>query len=246
VCGIKELCKDEKVVNEAPVSGNLLFYVSDDIPLVNEESYKLRDSLINELQSYPDSKIKIIGQFYSEEKNNTKYPDLGIARGNKVATLLFNTDSTLLTIESAIFEIDELNNQKLFRAVEFELLKINPLPSKFTIDKITIYFPYAMSDANLKESKLDSLKIFADEVKKSKSMLILSGHTDNKGTETYNLELGQMRAEWTKKLLLSYGVDSELVELESYGENKPVANNTSSKGRSKNRRVDITVKSNKN
>jgi outer membrane protein OmpA-like peptidoglycan-associated protein len=81
------------------------------------------------------------------------------------------------------------------------------------------------------------------------SKVIISGHTDSKGSDEYNQGLSEKRAESVKNWLVkNSGVDSKLIETIGYGESKPVAPNTNPdgldnpEGRQKNRRVEIVIK----
>jgi OOP family OmpA-OmpF porin len=70
---------------------------------------------------------------------------------------------------------------------------------------------------------------------------IVVGHTDNVGTEKYNMKLGQRRANAVKAFMVSQGVDAKRIYTESKGESQPVADNKTAKGRALNRRVEIEV-----
>ncbi|MEC9483464.1 MAG: OmpA family protein [Halomonas sp.] len=65
----------------------------------------------------------------------------------------------------------------------------------------------------------------------------LEGHTDAIGTEAYNLDLSQRRAESVKNYLTSQGVAPSRIRAVGYGENQPVATNETPAGRALNRRV---------
>ncbi|MEO9654278.1 OmpA family protein [Marinomonas sp.] len=66
----------------------------------------------------------------------------------------------------------------------------------------------------------------------------IEGHTDDVGNDVYNKELSLERAEAVAKVLTSYfQVDSARVTFKGYGEEQPIADNTSAEGRSRNRRV---------
>jgi peptidoglycan-associated lipoprotein len=70
----------------------------------------------------------------------------------------------------------------------------------------------------------------------------IEGHTDNVGTKEYNQELGLERAEAVKRYLYeAHQVPLHKINVISYGEEKPVAPNTSRDGRAQNRRVVIKV-----
>ena len=72
--------------------------------------------------------------------------------------------------------------------------------------------------------------------------VVIEGHTDNKGTDSYNQTLSENRAESVKDWLVSSGGDSGRLQAIGYGESKPVASNETDEGRGKNRRVEITIK----
>lgn len=69
----------------------------------------------------------------------------------------------------------------------------------------------------------------------------LKGHTDNNGTEAYNLRLSKNRVEAVKKFLVANGVAANRIKTEHYGESKPIADNNTEEGRSRNRRVEMAV-----
>lgn len=67
------------------------------------------------------------------------------------------------------------------------------------------------------------------------------GHTDSIGTEEYNLQLGQRRAQAARNYLVNKGVAASRLRLLSKGESQPVANNINESGRALNRRVEFIV-----
>lgn len=67
----------------------------------------------------------------------------------------------------------------------------------------------------------------------------VEGHADERGSNEYNLALGQRRADGVKKLLVLSGADSGQVDTISYGEEKPVATGHDESSWSQNRRSDI-------
>jgi OOP family OmpA-OmpF porin len=69
----------------------------------------------------------------------------------------------------------------------------------------------------------------------------LSGHTDNIGTEAYNLKLSDRRWTSVRDYVVKKGVDSGRVSGQGFGESKPIADNKTKEGRAKNRRVEIKV-----
>jgi OOP family OmpA-OmpF porin len=72
-------------------------------------------------------------------------------------------------------------------------------------------------------------------------VIIAVGHTDSVGADAYNQKLSVKRADAVKAYLVSKGIEKNRVYTEGKGEKQPVADNNTSAGRSKNRRVEIEV-----
>ncbi|WP_340588154.1 OmpA family protein [Erythrobacter alti] len=73
------------------------------------------------------------------------------------------------------------------------------------------------------------------------SLIDVMGHTDSTGSDQYNLDLSRRRAESVANYLVSRGVARARIETIGYGEQYPVADNTTVSGRSQNRRVEIRI-----
>jgi len=72
-------------------------------------------------------------------------------------------------------------------------------------------------------------------------VIIAVGHTDSVGSDVYNQKLAVKRAESVKAYLVSKGIEKNRIYTEGKGEKQPVADNKTSEGRAKNRRVEIEV-----
>ncbi len=69
--------------------------------------------------------------------------------------------------------------------------------------------------------------------------LEIQGHTDNQGSAQYNVKLSRQRAETVNQYLQLFGIRQERLVAKGYGQDKPVAANTTEDGRAKNRRVEL-------
>jgi len=75
----------------------------------------------------------------------------------------------------------------------------------------------------------------------------ISSHTDNKGSDEYNLKLSQKRAESVVNYLISKGIDKSRLKAQGYGESMPIAPNKNKdgsdnpEGRAKNRRTEFKI-----
>jgi len=78
-------------------------------------------------------------------------------------------------------------------------------------------------------------------LKKYKGKVVLEGHCDERGSDEYNLALGENRAKAAKNYLLTLGVPAEQLSIVSYGEEKPVDSGHTEEAWARNRRVDFVM-----
>ncbi len=110
----------------------------------------------------------------------------------------------------------------------------------FTDDQIH----FESDEAELLDDAKAALDAFAAMVKsKNENVYIeIQGHTDSKGSDAHNYELGLNRAEAVRRHLSSqHGFPLHRISVISYGESEPVADNDTEEGRLSNRRVVIVV-----
>ncbi len=83
--------------------------------------------------------------------------------------------------------------------------------------------------------------VAASMVQYPNSLIDVMGHTDSTGSEQYNLDLSRRRTESVANFLVSRGVSRARIETIGYGEQYPVADNSTEAGRAQNRRVEIRI-----
>ena len=76
--------------------------------------------------------------------------------------------------------------------------------------------------------------------------VLVIGHTDSSGAEAYNMTLSKNRAESVTNFFTSKGLASNRFTTNWFGEEQPVADNTTPEGRAKNRRVNLAIIPNDN
>ena len=86
---------------------------------------------------------------------------------------------------------------------------------------------------------LDSVIIVLQEF--DKTIIVSAGHTDSRGSETYNQALSERRAFAVRDYFISQGVNIEQIIAKGYGEKEPVATNETDEGRAMNRRVEFRI-----
>jgi outer membrane protein OmpA-like peptidoglycan-associated protein len=103
---------------------------------------------------------------------------------------------------------------------------------------------FGFDNYELSDEAKAALDAFSEKVvaKNVGAYLEIQGHTDNIGSESYNLSLGYKRAEKVMKYLASEkGFPLHRMNVTSYGEYKPVADNSTREGRAQNRRVALVL-----
>ncbi len=100
---------------------------------------------------------------------------------------------------------------------------------------------------SLKPRGQEKLNVLATRLRQTiKTDLIrVEGHTDSSGSDAYNQRLSERRAAAVKTYLLGRGVSHAKIETIGYGESRPIANNTTPAGRTKNRRVVVKIRATK-
>jgi outer membrane protein OmpA-like peptidoglycan-associated protein len=97
--------------------------------------------------------------------------------------------------------------------------------------------------STLNPGAYDRMRSFARTLNNyPKSDVIVKGHTDSVGAETYNQTLSEQRADRVRNFLVAEGVASPRVTAIGFGESLPVATNASPEGRQQNRRVEIEIR----
>lgn len=97
-----------------------------------------------------------------------------------------------------------------------------------------------------KSTLLPSAQVKLDQVAKAlmsvrERNIIVEGHTDSQGTESYNQSLSQRRSDTVRNYLVKQGYPGDRISARGMGEGTPIASNTSAEGRANNRRVEIVI-----
>jgi outer membrane protein OmpA-like peptidoglycan-associated protein len=97
------------------------------------------------------------------------------------------------------------------------------------------------SDGVKAEGVTDLAKMGDILAKYADDRVVIEGHTDSTGDAAKNQALSERRAQAVKTVLVSRGVQEQQITVVGLGESKPVADNASPDGRSKNRRVELHI-----
>jgi len=103
-----------------------------------------------------------------------------------------------------------------------------------------ILFPF--NSADVLPAGRENLRQLAQSLQRYPGTeVLIVGHTDNVGSDAYNMTLSQRRADAARGYLMSMGVPGERIRTSGRGESEPVASNESEAGRQQNRRVEVAI-----
>jgi outer membrane protein OmpA-like peptidoglycan-associated protein len=113
-------------------------------------------------------------------------------------------------------------------------------------DNITLNMPgnitFATNSADLNAAFFDVLGSVTKVLKEfDQTVVEVAGHTDSTGTDAYNQQLSERRAQSVSNYFVSRNIDAQRLITVGMGEGRPVADNSTPEGRQLNRRVEITL-----
>lgn len=117
---------------------------------------------------------------------------------------------------------------------------VSKLPSSTSAQLGTAYFDFNRSE--IRSDMRDVLKANAEVLQSSNAVAVIEGHADERGSEEYNLALGERRAEAVRKYLAALGVSSSQLRIVSYGEAKPAASGHDESAWQLNRRAEFSMR----
>jgi outer membrane protein OmpA-like peptidoglycan-associated protein len=178
----------------------------------------------------------VIGNNVGNKKNTAVGAIIGAVVGGVAGGIIGNEmDKQAEKIKT---EIPGAKVERIGEGINITFDENNPDGSKagvyFETNKYSI-------NANSKLA-LDKLqKIFAEY---PETNILIEGHTDNVGTEQYNMKLSKRRAEAVGKALRADGIPASRLIIRWYGETQPIAENNSDGNRALNRRVQFVITAN--
>tara|TARA_B100000767_G_scaffold7052_1_gene6966 strand:+ start:3688 stop:5502 length:1815 start_codon:yes stop_codon:yes gene_type:complete len=168
-------------------------------------------------------------------------------------TILLEGKSANPEIKSIVFEIlsKKLGNDILYTLkLEYDE-QLVPKPIGVDAKKCvldinnvieTLGIEFAPGEIVLQKSSNDTLRNMADIMQTCYMVpMEIGGHTDSQGRKSLNLSISQARAEAVMDSLLSYDILTGNLIAKGYGESTPIADNKTSEGRNKNRRIEFTL-----
>lgn len=141
-------------------------------------------------------------------------------------------------------EQEEAAGEKLKESVSSSLVQVEQTEKKIKL-VLTEGVLFSSGRADLQDRAKEVLKPIVDELKKLPNEVVVEGHTDNvpirSGRYSTNWELSMARAYSVISYFEELGMDKKRLAGIGYGENRPVAENSTFDGRAKNRRIEISL-----
>jgi len=145
-----------------------------------------------------------------------------------------------LEAEMARLKTEEVISQR--KQLESELIELKAKQTDKGVILTLGYILFETKKAILMSGAMrtiDTLSVFLK--KYPKRNVLIEGFTDSAGSETFNLELSQQRADAVRDALITKGVAVERITTKGYGKLFPVASNETAAGKQQNRRVEIII-----
>ena len=112
-----------------------------------------------------------------------------------------------------------------------------PEPVREVLELQTVYFDYDRSD--IRADARPMLRANAESIGASSGGIVIEGHCDERGSEEYNLALGERRANAVKQYLVDLGVPASKLRTVSFGEDRPAVQGHDESAWRYNRRADF-------
>jgi outer membrane protein OmpA-like peptidoglycan-associated protein len=149
--------------------------------------------------------------------------------------------------KSAYYYIDHVKIVPLFNTQQLQFAEVL---QDFKQDEVQLDKTYILQNIQfefdkytLQSSSFQELDDVVSWLKKNLSANVkLSGHTDDRGSEAYNVTLSTNRAKSVAEYLMSQGISPSRIEFVGYGKSKPLVEGIAEDAREKNRRVEIQFK----
>jgi len=258
VCKIKGFCTQTELVKtpeqsvektetkqetKKKLADLLSFNWSDEKPVVRDNNeWTAEVKSIAQLKA-EGKKLLVQGPYYADETNNTSFENLGLARAAKVKALFAKElDPELIVTEAKLIEAGTTHPNIFSGYKSYVHWVVRNDFVKEINGKTLIHFPFNSAEEIKTPEILNYLSGLQEQLKANPNQkLSIIGYTDNIGKKYVNKYLGMIRAKKIRKILTKNGIAKNRISISSEGENNPIADNNTKEGRSKNRRVEISI-----
>jgi OmpA-OmpF porin, OOP family len=193
-------------------------------------------------QSKP-SALQILRNYEAAAKRiNGETKFLNAPEGVAVFRIMKNGSEAWVKIETGG---DDMNDFYLVNILEIEAMKqeissADILNALNTDGHIALYINFETGKSEIKTDSHMIIDQIAEMLKSNSGLKVsVEGHTDNNGNLQTNQTLSEARGKSVMNALITKGIDKSRLSSKGWGQSKPISDNTTDDGRSKNRRVEI-------
>ena len=212
-----------------------------DLAIADEAALHHRDAAIAQ-PAYMAAQNARLAQMHATAKADDARVAAGQAQRDQIMLASRNVEvqNAKMATNAALGQRDQATEAAARLQAEVDQLKATPTPRGLVLTLGDVLFDTGRAELNPGAGrKLDQLAQFLGEHKDRRVQI--DGFTDSVGTDSYNEDLSQRRANAVKSALMFRGVDASRIGTEGYGKAYPVANNNDSGGRQLNRRVEVVI-----
>jgi OOP family OmpA-OmpF porin len=137
---------------------------------------------------------------------------------------------------SGSFDTRKMNNRHL---IEYNI-KLEPVKKGASLVLNNLFFAFDSYELDSK-SKVELEEIAKFLTQNGSISIEIHGHTDNRGTESYNLTLSQKRAESVVMYLINLGISPKRLKFRGFGASQPRVPNDSEENKAQNRRIELKI-----
>ncbi len=202
------------------------------IKLMKEKNVRLFSIVPPKLRNYRIMSEKTRGNFYDIDYPFSTVLDNFSNQLTSIYALKYRTDKEAIPDSINIALLDEKKHQLVRR-----IIPIVELGRKFIIENLL--YPSGSSELPDSIKELDVLINFMQS--RPNIVILVEGHTDDRGSNALNDRLSLLRANSVKNYLINKGIKSSRIKTKGYGERKPIASNKTAWGRHLNRRTEIVI-----
>ncbi|MEZ5044384.1 MAG: OmpA family protein [Saprospiraceae bacterium] len=250
-CNLDQCCAGESVVvvdeppSETPTAKRypIDFQWNNASAFTNEGFDKVKQNLLAQLKD--NNILEITGLYFEGESAPEGFENMGFARAAKIRDLLSpEVSPDRINLRARLMDTREGIQEGYFEAANFEW-KAPDATAAATVeeldDRVIIRFPFNSTVKEANAAVDEYLNKLAERVKQTGEKVSITGHTDNVGEPDKNVTLGLRRAKEIRDILISRGVNGDLISTDSKGEAQPVDTNDTDAGRHNNRRAEVRL-----
>jgi len=169
--------------------------------------------------------------YYTEETDSTGYAEVLVPVGQKYGLVYLSLGKKDIAASVPVTDEPNQNIKLTLRYKGYEKAK----EPHFILDGVN----FDTGKATIRPESFPRLDGVVEYMTHKKSASIeIAGHTDNKGIPKSNKTLSEKRAQACRDYLIGKGIDGSRIKAVGYGDERPIAPNTTEEGRAQNRRIE--------